>query len=121
MARTGSVRNACPKPEDHLVVMHELIAKIAAQTGQFIETVTPIVGALLNHLCEVFPPPMAREFAIVLEVHQDDGSTAPAPGGLLGSVASCLAAGGGFAGATSLLKVAQSLLGGYFAERRNVA
>lgn len=104
-------------------MMEEIIAKIAAQTGQPAETVTPIVGALLAHLGDVLPAPIAHQLAVMLGVHSDDtpasdDATAPAPaagGGLLGSVFGQLggsaAPGGEFAGASALANVAQSLLG----------
>jgi hypothetical protein len=106
-------------------MMNELIEKIAAQTGQPVETVTPIVGALLAHLGDVLPAPLAHQLAVMLGIHQDDGTTGadvqPAAGDLLGGLAASIeggGAGGGFAGATSLMNVAQSLLGGYLAGRR---
>ena len=101
-------------------MMDEIIAKIAAQTGQPPETVAPIVGALLAHLGDVLPPPLAHQIAIMLGIHPDDGSVdasaAPASGGLLGSLETGLQ-GGSFGGATSLVNVAESLLGGYLARR----
>jgi hypothetical protein len=112
-------------------MMDELIAKIAAQTGQPAETVSPIVGALLAHLGDVLPAPIAHQLAIILGIHPNDDTTsddtaapapAPAAGGLFGSVLGQLegsaAPGGQFAGASSLASVAQSLLGSYLAERR---
>jgi hypothetical protein len=102
-------------------MMDELIAKIAAQTGQPVETVAPIVGALLAHLGDVLPAPLAHQLACMLGIHQDDGSTnadaQPAAGGLLGNLETGLS-GGSFAGAASLASVAQSLLGGFLSERR---
>jgi hypothetical protein len=108
-------------------MMDELIAKIAAQTGQPVETVTPIVGALLAHLGDVLPAPLAHQLAVMLGIHQDDASQAdgtgdaqPVGGGLLGSVIGSLegqGSGGGFAGATALANVAQSLLSGYLTKR----
>lgn len=104
-------------------MMDEIIAKIAAQTGQPVETVAPIVGALLGHLGDVLPPPLAHQLAIMLGIHPDDGSAdasaQPAAGGLLGSLESSLqgGSGSGFAGATSLMNVAESLLGSYLARR----
>jgi hypothetical protein len=103
-------------------MMEDIIAKIAAQTGQPVETVTPIVGALLAHLGDVLPAPIAHQLAVMLGIHSDDttasdDATAPAPaaGGLLGAVFGKLGgsadAGGEFAGASSLTNVAQSLLG----------
>lgn len=110
-------------------MLDELIAKIAAQTGQSAETVTPIVGAMLAHLGDVLPAPIAHQLAIMLGVHSDDASasdataaSAPAAGGLLGSVMGQLggsaAPSGEFAGATSLTSVAQSLLGSFLGGRR---
>src|SRR5580700_7893387 len=102
-------------------MMDELIAKIAAQTGQPVETVTPIIGALLAHLGDVLPASLAHEIAIVLGVHSADGSDGtpqPAAGGLLGTVMGSLEGAGGtggFAGASALAGVAQSLLGSYLA------
>jgi hypothetical protein len=110
-------------------MLNDVIQKIADQTGQPVETVTPIVGALLAHIGDVLPAPLAHQLAIALGVHPDDGSadaatagTQPAAGGLLGSVMTSLegggAASGNFAGATSLMNVASSLLGGYLSSRR---
>ena len=110
-------------------MLDELIAKIATQTGQPVETVTPIVGALLAHLGDVLPAPIAHQLATILGIHLDetvasDDTAAPAPaaGGLLGSVLGQLegsaAPGGEFAGATALANVAQSLLGSYLGDRR---
>ena len=112
-------------------MMDELIAKIAAQTGQPTETVSPIVGALLAHLGDVLPAPIAHQLAIMLGIHPDDQTSgdetaAPAPvagGGLLGVVmgqleGSSAAPGGEFAGASALANVAQSLLGSYLGGRR---
>jgi hypothetical protein len=108
-------------------MMDELIAKIAAQTGQSVETVTPIVGALLAHLGDVLPAPLAHQLAIMLGVHSDDktasdDTAAPATGGFLGSVMGQLegsaGSGGEFAGATSLANVGQSLLGSFLSGRR---
>jgi hypothetical protein len=108
-------------------MMDELIAKIAAQTGQPIETVAPIVGALLAHLGDVLPAPIAHQIAIMLGIHQDDGTqdnatadAQPAGGGLLGSVIGSLegqGSGSGFAGASALANMAQSLLSGYLSRR----
>jgi hypothetical protein len=101
-------------------MMDELIAKIAAQTGQPVETVTPIVGALLAHLGDVLPAPLAHQLAIMLGIHQEDGTSdanaQPAAGGFPGGLAAN--EGGGFAGATSLMNVAASLLSGYLGGRR---
>ena len=105
-------------------MMNELIEKIAAQTGQPVETVAPIVGALLAHLGDVLPAPLAHQLAVMLGIHQEDGNAdagaQPTTGGLLGGLAASLegGTGGSFAGATSLVNVAQSLLGGYLAGRR---
>ncbi|HEY6433469.1 MAG TPA: hypothetical protein VIZ17_15930 [Acetobacteraceae bacterium] len=104
-------------------MMNELIAKIAAQTGQPVETVTPIVGALLAHLGDVLPAPLAHQLAVMLGIHPDDGTSAANtqqddgtsdPNAQPGATAGA----GSFAGATSLMNVAQSLLGGYLAQRR---
>jgi len=90
------VRNANEKG-DNSVMMDELIAKIAAHTGQPVETVTPIVGALLAHLGDVLPAPLAHQLAVMLGIHPADGSSdadaQPAPGGLLGSLETDLAGG----------------------------
>jgi hypothetical protein len=107
-------------------MLNELIAKIAAQTGQPVEAVTPIVGALLAHLGDVLPAPIAHEIAVVLGVQTDPSTTdaaagtAPGIGGLLGSLEGSLAGGvgGGSPGASALVNVAQSLLGGFLANRR---
>ena len=110
-------------------MMEELIAKIAAQTGQPVETVAPIVGALLAHLGDVLPAPIAHQLAIMLGIHSDDNTAsdaaaapAPAGGGLLGSVMGQLEGsatpGGEFTGAAALANVAQSLLGSYLGGRR---
>ena len=104
-------------------MMDELIAKIAVQTGQPVETVAPIVGALLAHLGDVLPAPIAHQIAIMLGIHQEDDATAdaqPPGGGLLGSVIGTLegqGSGGGFAGASALANMAQSLLSGYLSRR----
>jgi hypothetical protein len=108
-------------------MMDELIGKIAAQTGQPVETVGPIVGALLAHLSDVLPAPIAHQIAIMLGIHKDDGTqdnatadAQPEGAGLLGSVIGGLAgqgSGGGFAGASALANMAQSLLGGYLSRR----
>ena len=107
-------------------MMDELIEKIAAQTGQPVETVTPIVGALLAHLGDVLPAPLAHQLAVMLGIHQEDGArdaiAQPGSGGVLEGLAESLAGGGStsssFAGASSLVNVAQSLLGSYLAGRR---
>jgi hypothetical protein len=106
-------------------MLDELIQKIAMQTGQPVETVTPIVGAILAHLGDVLPAPLAHEIAIILGVHPADGAAdteaQPGAGGLLGGLAGNFTgggAGGSFAGADSLMNVAQSLLGGFLAGRR---
>ncbi|HTB44562.1 MAG TPA: hypothetical protein VK741_13115 [Acetobacteraceae bacterium] len=104
-----------------------LIEKIASQTGQPVETVTPIVGALLAHLGDVLPAPLAHEIAIILGIHQDDNAVdtaaQPTNRGILGSLAESLTGNGGetggsFAGASSLMNAAQTLLGGYLAGKR---
>jgi hypothetical protein len=111
-------------------MMNELIEKICAQTGQPATTVTPIVGALLAHLGDVLPPPLAHQLAIILGIHQADettdagtAGTQPESGGLLGGLAASLANAGGntdarVAGASALMNVAQSLLSGFLAEKR---
>ena len=115
-------------------MFNEVIEKIAAQTGQPVTVVAPIVGALLAHLGEVLPAPFAHQLAIMLGIHQEDG-TAPAPGGqtpgasaepglggLLGGLAGNFAGGGGnaanVAGASALINVAQSLLTGFLTAKR---
>src|SRR5579872_3674815 len=106
----------------HPAMMDELIAKIAAQTGQPPETVAPIIGALLAHLTDILPPALAHQIAVMLGLHQDAASPANGAGdaqpggGFLGSVIGSLegqGSTGGFAGATTLANVAQSLLSGY--------
>jgi hypothetical protein len=112
-------------------MLNELIQKIATQTGQPVETVAPVVGALLAHLGDVLPAPIAHQVAIFLGVHDDagasgtgapgDGASAGA-GGLLGSLAGSFGGGGtggsSNAGAAALVNVAESLLGGLLAGRR---
>ena len=109
--------------------MNDLIAKIAAQTGIPPETVTPVVGAVLAHMGEVLPAPLAHQLAVMLGIHQeadapdaDASSAQPTAGGLLGGLTGSLpggeATGDSFAGATSLMNVAQSLLGGFLSGRR---
>jgi hypothetical protein len=106
--------------------MDELIAKISAQTGIPAATVTPVVGAMLAHLGDVLPAPLAHQLAIILGVHQEDGTATADPsaaqpglGGLLGGLAGSLGgAGGSTAGATALVNVAQSLLSGFLASKR---
>ena len=111
-------------------MLDELIQKISAQTGQPTTTVAPVVGALLAHLGDVLPAPLAHQLAIFLGVHQDDATPAdgasasqPGVGGLLGELAGSLGGGGGtpdarVAGATALVNVAQSLLSGFLAAKR---
>ena len=107
-------------------MMNELIEKIAAQTGQPVETVTPVVGALLAHLGDVLPAPIAHQLAIFLGVHQDDGTADPAAAtegsGIGGMLAGLAGAASGpdarGAGAAALMSAAQSLLGGFLASRR---
>jgi hypothetical protein len=114
-------------------MLNELIQKIATQTGQPVETVTPVVGALLAHLGDVLPAPIAHQVAIFLGVHDDaeasgtgaatDGASgASGAGGLLGSLAGSFGGGGtggsSNAGAAALVNVAESLLGGFLAGRR---
>jgi hypothetical protein len=111
-------------------MMNDLIEKIAAQTGIPPETVAPVLGAVLAHLGDVLPAPFAHQLAIMLGVHQEEGgapdadgsSAQPTAGGPLGGFAGSLTGGGGagesFAGATSLMNVAQSLLGGFLSGKR---
>ena len=108
-------------------MMNDLIEKIAGQTGIPAETVAPVVGAVLAHMGDVLPAPLAHQLAVMLGIHQEggapdaDGSVAqPSVGGLPGSLPSGLPGGVGenFSGATSLMNVAQSLLGGFLAGRR---
>ena len=111
-------------------MLDELIQKISAQTGQPTTTVAPVVGALLAHLGDVLPAPLAHQLAIFLGVHQDDATpteaasaSQPGLGGLLGELAGTLGGGGGIpdsrvAGATALVSVAQSLLSGFLAAKR---
>lgn len=110
-------------------MMNEPIERIAVQTGVPVDSVAPVVGALLAHLGFVLPAPIAHEVAILLGVHREDGQsqdgpdTGPAPGGFLGGLARDLTGGGtaapgAFAGADSLMNVAQSLLGGFLSGRR---
>jgi hypothetical protein len=111
-------------------VMNELIDKISAQTGLPATTVTPVLGALLAHLGDVLPPPLAHQLAIILAIHPADETTDasadgahPEAGGLLGGLAASLASPGGntdsrVAGASALMSVAQSLLSGFLAEKR---
>jgi hypothetical protein len=110
-------------------VLDELIQKISDQTGQPTTTVAPVVGALLAHLGDVLPAPLAHQLAIFLGIHQeaaapDAGAPASQPGmgGLLGEIAGGLGGGGApdarVAGATALINVAQSLLSGFLASKR---
>jgi hypothetical protein len=110
-------------------VLDELIQKISDQTGQPTTTVAPVVGALLAHLGDVLPAPLAHQLAIFLGIHQegaapDAGSATSQPGmgGLLGEIAGGLGGGGApdarVAGATALINVAQSLLSGFLASKR---
>jgi hypothetical protein len=107
-------------------MMDELIAKIAAQTGQPPETVAPIIGGTTRPPHRRSTPALVHQIVITLGVHQDAASPAhgageqPAGGGLLGIVIGSLegrGSGGGFAGATALANVAQSLLSGYLSRR----
>jgi hypothetical protein len=111
-------------------VLDELIQKISAQTGQPTTTVAPVVGALLAHLGDVLPAPLAHQLAIFLGVHQEEATSVdgappsqPGMGGLLGELAGSLGSSGGtpdarLAGATALVNVAQSLLSGFLAAKR---
>ncbi len=111
-------------------MMNELIEKICAQTGQPATTVAPVVGALLAHLGDVLPAPLAHQLAIILGIHPADettdpnaAGTQPASGGLLGGLAASFEGAGGntdsrVAGASALINVAQSLLSGFLAEKR---
>ena len=112
-------------------MLDELIQKISAQTGQPTTTVAPVVGALLAHLGDVLPAPLAHQLAIFLGVHPEDATPADGAsssqtgmGGLLGELAGGLGGGGGgtpdarVAGATALVNVAQSLLSGFLAAKR---
>jgi hypothetical protein len=117
-------------------VLDELIQKISDQTGQPTTTVAPVVGALLAHLGDVLPAPLAHQLAIFLGIHQEGaapdagspasqpgmGSSQPGMGGLLGEIAGGLGGGGApdarVAGATALINVAQSLLSGFLASKR---
>ncbi len=99
-------------------MMNELIAKIAAQTGQPVETVTPIVGALLAHLGDVLPAPLAHQLAVMLGIHPDDATSDPNAQQDDGASDPNAQLAGGSGGASSLMNVAQSLLGGFMAGKR---
>ncbi len=111
-------------------MFNEVIEKIAAQTGLPVTTVAPVVGALLAHLGDILPAPFAHQLAIMLGIHQEDGTAQqpmptgaqaaqPGLGGLLGGFA-----GGGagnpanVAGASALINVAESLLTGFLTAKR---
>jgi hypothetical protein len=111
-------------------MLNELIEKIAAETGLPVTTVAPVVGALLSHLGDVLPAPIAHHIAVALGVHQE-GDAPDAPGAVddqaatpsLGGFAGGLLGGGGgaeggFPGATSLANVAASLMSGFLSGKR---
>ena len=52
-------------------MLNELIEKIAVETGLPVTTVAPVVGALLLHLGDVLPAPIAHHVAVALGVHQE--------------------------------------------------
>jgi hypothetical protein len=118
-------------------MMDELINKIAADTGLPASTVAPVLGALLAHLGDVLPAPIAHHLAVALGVHQgtdanaSDANTSdansaggnPGAGGVLGGLAGELlgsgnGAPGAYPGATSLVNVAESLMSSFLAGRR---
>ena len=110
-------------------MLNDLIEKIAAQTGVPAESVQPVLGAVLAHLGEILPPPIAHQLAIMLGIHAEDGPPAAgaAPnagggGGLGGLLGGLLGGGGGaqggFAGAGSLMTIAESMLGGMLSGKR---
>ena len=109
-------------------MLNDLIDKIALQTGIPPETVAPVVGAVFAHLGDILPAPLAHQLAIMLGVHKEgevpdaDGSNPQPTGeGLPGGLSGGLPSGGtgeSFAGAASLMNVAQSLLGGFLSARR---
>ena len=111
------------------MIMDELIDKISAQTGQPATVVAPVLGALFAHLGDVLPAPLAHQLAIILGVHQVDGTpdattagAQPGMAGLLGGLEN-LASGSATAdarveGASALINAAQSLLGGFLASKR---
>ncbi len=123
-------------------MLNDLIEKISAQTGLPAATVQPVVGALLAHLSDILPPPLAHMLAVSMGIHQEPGQQASVPaeqaasggglGGLLGGgggndslgglLGGLLGGGGGaqgsFAGAGALASVAESLLGGLLSGRR---
>lgn len=111
-------------------MMDELIAKIAAETGLPVETVAPVVGALLAHLGDVLPAPIAHHVAVALGVHQDGdapdtnvASGDQGTGGGLGAFAGSLMSGGdapagAYPGATSLVNVAESLMSSFLSGKR---
>ncbi len=125
--------------------MNDLIENIIARTGLPAEAVQPVIGAVLAHLGDVLPAPIAHQVAIFLGVHQEEsgdtntaatdaGGAEPGLGGLLGGLMGGGGAGGllggllggaggtgaqgGFAGAGSLMNAAESLLAGVLAGKR---
>ena len=125
--------------------MNDLIETIIARTGLPAEAVRPVIGAVLAHLSDVLPAPIAHQVAIFLGVHQEEsggtnagttdaGGAGRGLGGLLGGLMGGGGAGGllggllggaggtgaqgGFAGAGSLMNAAESLLAGVLAGKR---
>ncbi len=124
--------------------MNDLIETIIARTGLPAEAVRPVIGAVLAHLGDVLPAPIAHQVAIFLGVHQEEsggtnagatdaGGAGPGLGGLLGGLMGGGAGGllggllggaggtgaqGGFAGAGSLMNAAESLLAGVLSGKR---
>ena len=77
--------------------MNDLIENIIARTGLPAEAVQPVIGAVLAHLGDVLPAPIAHQVAIFLGVHQEEsgdtntaatdaGGAEPGLGGLLGGL-----------------------------------
>jgi hypothetical protein len=111
-------------------MMDELIAKIAEETGLPAATVAPVLGALLAHLGDVLPAPIAHHVALALGVHQDgdtpdasvasdDPGASGVPAGLTGSFPGAGdASAGGYPGATALVNVAESLMSSFLGPRR---
>ena len=105
-------------------MLNELIEKIAAQTGLPAATVQPVVGAMLAHLGDILPAPIAHQVAIMLGIHPADAQAqtdasgaAPAAagaglGGLLGNLAGALAAAGGGTATVASATVGSSQTGG---------
>lgn len=82
-------------------MMNDLIEKIAAQTGMPAAQVMPVVGALLSHLSEILPPPLAHMIAVAMGIHEEPGGQpapeqqqAPEPAGGLGGLLGGLLGGG---------------------------